>query len=39
MADKKDKKPTKAEQAKAKERFVATGKGITVIPPKKKAGK
>ena len=39
MDKNKNKKPTKAEQAKAKERFVATGKGITVIPPKKKAGK
>lgn len=31
-----EKKQTKEQQAKAKERFVATGKGITVVPPKKK---
>ena len=28
-------KPTKADNAKAKERFVASGLGLKVVPPKK----
>ena len=32
----KEHKPTKAEIARAKERFVASGEGIQVVKPKKK---
>ena len=36
MADNKKRKPTKEDNLKAKERFVASGKGLKIEPPKKK---